>query len=397
MKKWDKLWINAHLATCVGGYGLMEKAAIAATNGRIAWMGKMTDLRANVESLAHEIVDVEGRCITPGFVDCHTHLVFGGNRANEFEMRLKGASYGAIAKKGGGIQSTVAATRALTQNELLEQSLPRARALCASGVTTLEIKSGYGLDMATEITMLRVAKRIGEELGVRVCGTFLGAHTVPVEYKDNSDAYVTHVCEQMIPRIAEENLAEAVDVFCEHIAFNLEQTERVFKAAEKYGLRVKCHADQLSDTGCAALAANYQALSVDHLEHLTESGVKAIAQSGTVAVLLPGAFYFLHETKLPPIDLLRQYKVPIAIASDCNPGTSPVTSLLLIMNMACTLFRLTPEESLLGVTHHAAKALGLEKEIGTLAVGKRAELVVWDVSHPRELAYYAGANFLRVP
>lgn len=387
-KKWDKLYINALLATCEGGYGLIPDAALAVLDGRIAWLGKMTEPLDCPESLAQEVVDVKGQCLTPGLIDCHTHLVFGGNRANEFEMRLNGATYEQIAQQGGGIQSTVAATRALSEDELFQQSLPRARALCASGVTTLEIKSGYGLDLETEIKMLRVAKRIGEELNVRVCRTFLGAHTVPREYKDNSDAYVDYVCNDMLPRVAQEKLAEAVDVFCEKIAFSLAQTERVFQTAQKLGLRVKCHAEQLSDSGAAALAAKYQALSVDHLEHVSQAGVEAIAQAGTVAVLLPGAFYFLRETKLPPIALLRQHDVPIAIASDCNPGTSPVTSLTLMMNMACTLFRLTPEEALLGVTQHAAKALGLEKEIGTLTVGKRAEIKVWNVSHPRELAYY---------
>lgn len=388
MKKWQELWINAQIVTCEGGYGLIENGAIAVADGYIAWIGKMSALTADPETLADEVFDADGRCITPGLIDCHTHLVYGGNRANEFEMRLKGVSYEEIAQQGGGIHSTVAATRALSQNELLAQSMTRAQALCASGATTLEIKSGYGLDMESEIKILRVAKRIGEELGVRVYGTFLGAHAVPSEYKDNPDDYVTYVCEKMIPRIAEEKLAEAVDVFCEKIAFNLAQTERVFKTAEEYGLRVKCHAEQLSDSGAAALAAKYNALSVDHLEHLSEAGVEAIAKSGTVAVLLPGAFYFLRETKVPPIELLRKHKVPMAIASDCNPGTSPVTSLLLIMNMACTLFRLTPEEALLGVTQHAARALGLEHEIGTLTVGKRANLRAWDVSHPRELAYY---------
>jgi len=390
MKKYDTLWTNAHLATCEGGYGLIENAALAEKDGRIAWVGKMSDLAGKPEKLADTVTDVEGRCITPGLIDCHTHLVYGGNRANEFEMRLKGVSYEEIARQGGGIQSTVAATRALSQDELLEQSLPRARALCDNGATTLEIKSGYGLDMATEINMLRVAKDIGEELDVRVCKTFLGAHTVPLEYKQNPDAYVDYVCEKMIPQLVEENLVDAVDVFCENIAFNLAQTERIFQTAQKFNLRVKCHAEQLSDSGSAALAAKYNALSVDHLEHVSEAGIKAIAESGTVAVLLPGAFYFLRETKLPPVDLLRQYKVPMAIASDCNPGTSPVTSLPLVMNMACVLFRLTPEEALLGVTQHAAKALGLEKDIGTLTVGKRAEIVIWDVKHPRELAYYVG-------
>lgn len=387
-KKWQVIYVNALISTCEGGYGLIPNGALAVTDGRITWIGNMDDLPDNPESLAEEVVDLEGSCMTPGLIDCHTHLVFGGNRANEFEMRLEGVSYEEIARQGGGIQSTVAATRALSEDELFEQSLPRARALCINGATTLEIKSGYGLDLATEVKMLRVAKRIGEELDVRVCRTFLGAHTVPKEFKEHPDKYVDYVCDVMLPQIAADELAEAVDVFCEKIAFNLAQTERIFQNAQELGLKIKCHAEQLSDSGAAALAAKYGALSVDHLEHISKEGVEAIAKAGTVAVLLPGAFYFLRETKLPPVNLLREYNVPIALASDCNPGTSPVTSLPLMMNMACTLFRLTPEEALLAVTQNAAKALGLENDIGTLTVGKRADIMVWSVRHPRELAYY---------
>lgn len=393
--QWDTLWFNTLLATCEGGYGLIEQGAIAVKDGKIAWLGKERDLPGKPEGLASTVYDVQGACITPGLVDCHTHLVYAGNRANEFEQRLRGVTYEEIAKKGGGIQSTVSATRAASEDDLFDQSLERASALLASGVTTVEIKTGYGLDWPTELKMLRVAKRIQSSLPMTVKTTFLGAHTIPSEFRGKTDAYLDLVCDEMIPNVAKEKLADAVDVFCEKIAFNLEQTERVFAIAKKYGLAVKCHAEQLSDSGSAALAAKYQALSVDHLEHVSHDGVKAIAQSGTVAVLLPGAFYFIHETKSPPIHLLRQHGVPMAIATDCNPGTSPIQSLLLIMNMACTLFRLTPEEALLGVTANAAKALGLEQKHGTLTVGKTADFAVWNIKHPAELAYYMGWNPLQ--
>jgi imidazolonepropionase len=396
-KHWDMLWINAVIATMKTGnvaYGLLENAALAVKNGKVAWIGSMLDLQASPEALASTVKDVQGKCITPGFIDCHTHLVYAGNRCHEYAMRLSGASYEAIAKAGGGIRSTVLATRAASEEALLEQSLKRARALMQSGVTTLEIKSGYGLDLETEVKILRVAKKIAEILSVHVVTTFLGAHTVPLEYQEKADAYIDVVCDQMIPVIAREKLADNVDVFCETIGFTLSQTEKVFKTAKKYGLGIKCHAEQLSNSGSARMAASYQALSVDHLEHLSEEGVKALAGSGTVAVLLPGAFYFLKETHKPPVALLREYKVPMAIASDCNPGTSPVTSLLLILNMACTLFGLTPEEALLGVTRHAARALGLEKTHGTLEVDKIANIVVWDVKHPEELVYYLGMDLL---
>lgn len=395
-KQWDVIWTNAVIATMMPGvgYGLLENAALAVKNGKVAWIGSMSDLHAKPETLALTVRDVQGKCITPGFVDCHTHLVYAGNRCHEYAMRLSGASYEAIAKAGGGIRSTVLATRAASEEELLEQSLKRARALMQSGVTTLEIKSGYGLDLETEIKILRVAKKIAEILPLHVVTSFLGAHAVPLEYQGKTDAYVDLVCDQMIPVIAEERLADNVDVFCETIGFTLSQTEKVFKMAKKYGLGIKCHAEQLSDSGSARLAASYQALSVDHLEHLSEEGVKALAESGTVAVLLPGAFYFLRETHKPPVALLREYKVPMAISSDCNPGTSPVTSLLLILNMACTFFGLTPEEALLGVTRHAAKALGLEKTHGSLEIGKVADIAVWDVKHPEELVYYLGMDLL---
>src|SRR3990167_3583468 len=344
------------------------------------------------DNLANHVDDMQGRCVTPGLIDCHSHIVYAGNRSNEFEMRLQGISYEEIAKQGGGIQSTVAATRNASEQELLIQSLPRAQALMASGATTIEIKSGYGLNWETEEKMLRVAKCIEEILPVTIYKTFLGAHTIPIEYRDKPNAYVDLICNEMVPLIAKEKLANAIDVFCEKIAFNLQQTERVFKAAQQHGLAIKCHSEQLSDSGSAILAAKYHALSVDHLEHVSDQGVEAIAKSKTVAVLLPGAFYFLRENKLPPIALLRQHGVPIALASDCNPGTSPILSLLLILNMACTLFRLTPQEALQGVTKYAAQALGLQTTHGTLSVGKTADFAIWNINHPAELAYYLGGS-----
>ncbi len=393
-KRWDAIWINSLLATMEGSspYGLIEQGAIAVNAGKIAWVGKIQDLSASPEQLAVDVFSAEGYCITPGLIDCHTHLVYAGNRSHEFEMRLQGATYEAIARAGGGIRSTVAATREASEEELLQQSLKRARALLVGGVTTIEIKSGYGLDLETELKILRVAKRIEEMLPITVIKTFLGAHTVPLEYQNRADDYIQFVCEEVLPVIAEQQLADNVDVFCETIGFDLAQTERVFQTAKKYGLAIKCHAEQLTDSGGAILAAKYQALSADHLECLSERGVAALANAGTVAVLLPGAFYFLRETHLPPIELLRRYKVPMAIATDCNPGTSPVTSLLLMLNMACTLFRLTPEEALCGITQHAAAALGLSSHCGTLTVGKTADFVVWDIHHPAELAYQIGLN-----
>jgi len=395
-KQWDALWINGVIATCEDNgapYGLLTEAALAVKGNKIIWLGKQADLPAPPEQLADKVFDIQGKCITPGLIDSHTHLVYAGNRCAEFEMRLKGASYTAIAEAGGGIRSTVAATREASEEALLRQSLHRVSALLGEGVTTIEIKSGYGLDLENELKLLRVAKKIGEILPVTIIPTFLGAHALPAEFQGRPDAYIDLVCHEMIPIVAKEGLAKIVDVFCENIAFDLAQTRRVFETAKQYHLKVKCHAEQLSSFGAAELAAEYGALSVDHLEFLTEEGVKAIAESGTVAVLLPGAFYFLRETKIPPIDLLRQYGVPMAIATDSNPGTSPVTSLLLMLNMACTLFKLTPEEALLGVTRYAAKALGVEHTHGSIAVGKSADFVVWDVSHPAELAYWVGRNF----
>ncbi len=390
--KWDALWINVTMATMVRSntpYGLIDQGAIGVKEGKIVWIGSMENLPDQPDRLAVNVMSERG-CITPGFIDCHTHLIYGGNRSQEFEMRLQGATYEDIARRGGGIHSTVQSTRAASDEALFQQSLKRAIALAAGGVTTIEIKSGYGLDLETELKILRVAKRLEKALPVTIVKTFLGAHTVPVEYAGRADDYIEFICEEMLPRVAEERLATIVDVFCETIGFNLKQTERVFQAAQKYGFGIKCHAEQLSDSGSAVLAANYRALSVDHLEFLSKTSVQALAKTKTVAVLLPGAFYFLREKQLPPVELLRASGVPMAIATDCNPGTSPVTSLLLMLNMACTLFRLTPEEALAGVTRHAAEALGLQDEIGTLAVGKKADFVLWDIEHPAELAYYVG-------
>jgi imidazolonepropionase len=397
-KRWDAIWTNCAIATMVIGkvsYGLINDAALAVKDGKIAWVGLRTDLPGLAEELANVVCDLKGHCITPGLIDCHTHLVYGGNRYHEFEQRMQGKSYEDIVRSGGGIRLTVAATRSASEEELFAQSVIRAKALMAEGVTTIEIKSGYGLDLANELKMLRVAKKIGEDLPLTVKKTFLGAHTVPEEFQGRADEYIDLVCHEMIPAIIKENLADYIDVFCEKIGFNLQQTERVFAVASQYHLGIKCHAEQLSHLGCAALAAQYHALSVDHLEFISDDGIQAIAQSGTVAVLLPGAFYFLREHQKPPVASLRAAHVPMALATDCNPGTSPVTSLLLMLNMACVMFGLTPEEALLGVTHHAAKALGLQQSHGTLEIGKVADFVVWDVKHPAELVYYVGLNPLQ--
>ncbi len=392
--KIDSLWVNLHLATMTqtGPYGMVQDGALALWEGKIAWIGKRNELPADLESRAAKVYDAQGGWVTPGLVDCHTHLVYGGSRAREFELRLKGATYEEIARQGGGIRSTVSATRAADEESLLQQSAPRLIALMAEGVTTVEIKSGYGLDLETEIRMLRVARTLGEKYPVTVMPTFLGAHALPPEYEGKSDQYIDFVCNEVMPQVAAQNLAVAVDAFCEGIGFTPAQTERIFKTAKKLDLGIKLHAEQLSDLGGTALAAGYGALSADHLEYVSEEGVKAMAESGSVAVLLPGAFYFLRETKLPPIDLLRGYKVPIALSTDCNPGSSPAVSLLLMLNMACTLFRLTPEEALAGVTRNGARALGLQDRIGTLEPGKDADFVIWDISEPAELAYRMGAN-----
>ncbi|CAN7583051.1 imidazolonepropionase [Bosea sp. LjRoot237] len=370
-------------------YGAIEDGVVVTRDGRIAFAGP----RAKAPAFGSaEVVDCEGRWITPGLIDCHTHLVYGGDRANEFELRLKGASYEEIARAGGGIVSSVKATRAASEDELFASADKRLAALIAEGVTTVEIKSGYGLDTESEVKVLAVARRLGRERPVGVQTTFLGAHAVPAEFKGRSGDYIDLVCGPMLDAIAEQKLADAVDVFCEGIAFSPDETARVFTAAKAKGLAIKIHAEQLSNLGGAALAAGFGALSADHLEHLDEAGVIAMAKAGTVAVVLPGAFYFLRETVKPPIELLRQHGVPIALATDANPGTSPLTSPLLTMNMGCTLFRLTPEEALAGMTRNAARALGLQDEIGTLEAGKACDLAIWEIERPAELAYRIGFN-----
>lgn len=392
--KTDALWVNADLATMTGptAYGAVEDGALAVAGGKISWVGRRRDLPAGFESKVAAVHDAGGGWITPGLVDCHTHLVYAGNRAREFELRLEGAGYAEIARRGGGILSTVAATRAVDEDALIRQSAPRLAALLREGVTTVEIKSGYGLDLETELRMLRAARHLGESFPVAVITTFLGAHALPPEYEGRADAYIDFVCRKVLPRVAADGLAAAVDAFCEDIAFSTAQTERVFQAAARHGLAVKLHAEQLSDSNGASLAARYGALSADHLEHLSEEGARAMAAAGTVGVLLPGAFYFLRETKLPPLDLLRRFNVPIAVATDCNPGSSPAASLLLMLNMAATLLRLTPAEALAGVTRNAARALGLQNRIGTLEPGKDADFVLWNIDEPAELAYNIGFN-----
>jgi len=393
---WDAVWINVHLATmaetagATDGYGAIRDGALAIRDGRIAWVGARRDLPAGWRAETEH--DGRNAWLTPGFIDCHTHLVYAGNRADEFELRLAGASYEDIAKAGGGIASTVRATRAAGEGELVAQSAVRLKRLIAEGVTTVEIKSGYGLDTANELKMLRAARCLGKTCGVEVRTTFLGAHALPPEFAGRADDYVALVCEEMLPAVAGAKLADAVDAFCERIGFTPEQTARVFDAAGTHRLPVKLHADQLSDLGGGRLAAEYRGLSADHLEHASEASVRAMAEADVAAVLLPGAFYFLRETQLPPIASLRRHGVPMAIATDCNPGTSPSTSLLLMLNMACTLFGLTPSEALAGVTRNAAKALGIGSEVGRLAPGQRADLALWDIAGPAELAYGFGAN-----
>nr|WP_247642825.1 imidazolonepropionase [Roseibium sp. TrichSKD4] len=370
---------------------MIEDGALVLDGEKIEWVGRTAELPQNYASLAAE--DLGGRLVTPSLIDCHTHVVFGGNRAREFEMRLEGASYEEVARAGGGIISTVLATRSASEDELLASALIRVDALISEGVTTLEIKSGYGLDHDTELRMLRVARKIAEARPIHVLTTFLGAHAVPPEYKDRADAYLDEVCLPTLEAAHKEGLVDAVDGFCEGIAFSPDQMTRVFDKASDLGLPIKLHAEQLSNLGGAALAASRKALSADHLEYLDETGVKAMADNNTVAVLLPGAFYTLRETQYPPLNLLRQHKVPIALATDCNPGSSPLLSLLLTMNMGCTLFRMTPEEALAGVTREAARALGLI-DVGTIEAGKRADLAIWNVSHPAELSYRIGFNAL---
>lgn len=388
----DSLWLNVNLATLSGqsNYGEILDGALAITNGKISWLGPCTELPKNLR--AQRTHDGKGHWLTPGLVDCHTHIVYAGNRSNEFEARLGGASYEDIARAGGGIAATVAATRACTEDELFEQSVIRVKRLLSEGVTTLEIKSGYGLNIETEAKILRVARRIGTQLPVNIKTTFLGAHAVPAEYRGRDDDYIDMVCNEMLPSMHAQGLVDAVDAFCENIGFNLAQTDRVFAAAKSLGLPVKLHAEQLSDSSGAELVARYNGLSADHLEYLSSTSIAAMVAHQTVAVLLPGAFYFLRETKIPPIDALRAAKVPIAVATDCNPGTSPMTSILLAMNMACTLFRLTPYEALQGTTIHAARALGLANKCGSLEIGKAADLALWAIDRPSDLSYAIGAN-----
>jgi len=385
-----QVWRNARLATRADPADVVENAAIVVRGDRIEWFGAEADLPSGFADASNH--DLQQRIVTPGLVDCHTHLVYAGNRAEEFAMRLEGASYEDIAKRGGGIVSTVRNTRAASEDELFAQSLRRLDALLAEGVTALEIKSGYGLDLATERKMLRVARRLAETRPVTISTTFLGAHALPPEYAGRADDYIAHVCQEMLPTLAAEGLIDAVDVFCERIAFTLEQAERVFNAASKLNLRVKMHAEQLSLMGGAVLAAKHHALSADHLEFLDETGAIAMREAGTVAVLLPGAFYFIREKQLPPIDLLRRHGVPIALATDSNPGTSPSTSLLLMLNMGCTLFRLSVAEVLAGVTRHGAKALGHADVAGEIKLGAKADFVAWDIETLAELAYWTGLD-----
>ena len=384
------LWQHCNAATMANGtYSIIEDAAIVTREGFIEWIGPRQQVPAG--EYGHTI-GLDGAWVTPGLIDCHTHTVFGGNRSGEFEQRLQGVSYAEIAAAGGGIASTVRATRAASEDELFASARQRLLNLLRDGVTTVEIKSGYGLSLESERKILRVIRRLGQELPVTVRSTCLAAHALPPEYKDRADDYIEHICAHMLPALAAEGLVDAVDAFCEYLAFSPEQVERVFKVAQQLDLPVKLHAEQLSSLHGSSLAARYQALSADHLEFMTEEDAMAMAQSGTVAVLLPGAFYFLRETQLPPMEALRKHGVKIAIASDLNPGTSPGLSLRLMLNMACTLFRMTPEEALAGVTQHAATALGLGESHGSLEPGKVADFVAWNIDRPADLAYWLGGD-----
>ena len=392
--KWDTLLTDINVATMLPGgapYGPIENAAIALANGSIAWIGPQSEL---AETSANETRSLGGCWATPALIDCHTHLVFGGNRATEHEQRLEGASYEDIARAGGGIMSTVSATRGASADDLYERSAARLLALKREGVATVEIKSGYGLDLETELRMLRTARALGLSLGVTVKCTFLGAHTLPPEYKGRPDDYIDYLCDTVLPAAVAEGLVDAVDGFCERIAFSPQQVAKLFERAAALQLPVKLHADQLSDSMGAELAARFRALSADHLEYSSDAGLRALAAAGSVAVLLPGAFLVLGETRKPPVETLRELGVPIAIATDCNPGTSPICSLRATMVLAVTLFKLTPEECLAGATREAARALGLADR-GTLEPGKRADIAIWDIGHPRELSYWLGLNELR--
>ncbi len=391
-RHWDILLVNAHLATMAVGkpYGLIGNGGVGIEGGRISWVGAMDALPGAPSELADEVHDLGGACVTPGLIDCHTHLVYAGSRASELAMRLQGKSYADIAREGGGILSTVQSTRAASEEQLFRESEVRLQSFANEGVTTMEIKSGYGLDQENEMKMLRVARKLGNEYPVTIRTTFLGAHALPPEYNSKDD-YIQYLCEQVLPAVAREKLADAVDGFCENIAFSAAQMEKLFTAAQRLGLAIKLHAGQLSDQGGVELAARYKALSADHLEYVSEAGVQVMAAAGTVAVLLPGAFYTLKEKSLPPVALFRKARVPMALASDSNPGTSPTCSLLLMLNMGSILFGLLPEEALKGVTSHAARALGLGDR-GTLEVGNVADMAIWNIAHPEELAYHLGYN-----
>ena len=394
-QEWDRVWVGADIATMTGGggpYGISPHDALAAKGGRIAWMGPSAEARRRAQQQGTPIEECGGLWLTPGLIDCHTHLVYGGNRVEEFEKRLCGVPYEEIARAGGGIQSTVNATRAADARELTAAARGRALRLMCEGVTTLEVKSGYGLDFDTERRMLEVARTLQCELPVSIRTTFLGLHALPREFRDRRGEFVAQVSGPWLDALASSGLIDAVDAFCENIAFTLQETETFLRAARERGLRAHVHAGQLSDMGAAELAARCGALSADHLEYLGERGARALADAGTVAVLLPGAYFTLRQSTPPPVAMLRAAGVPMAVSTDANPGTSPCTSLLLMLNMACTLFGLTPEEALAGATRHAAQALGLQEEIGTLEVGKRADLVLWQIERPAELAYHLGAN-----
>ena len=395
--KIDTLFINCHLATMTGNaFSIIEKAALAVTGKTISWIGKEKDLSDHLKTKCLNIIDCKNGWILPGFVDCHTHLVWGGSRSNEFEMRLAGASYEEISKKGGGIFSTVQATRKASKDELFILASKRVAALLSQGITTLEIKSGYGLNLETELKLLDVIGQLDETFPLHIEATFLGAHALPREFANDPDGYIDLVTDTMLPKIKNQGIATAVDVFCEHIAFNLSQTKKVFQTAKDLGLNIKLHAEQLSDSNGAALAAQFSALSCDHLEYLSLDSAKKMADNHVTAVLLPGAFYFLKETQKPPVDILRKLKIPMAVSTDLNPGSSPVHSMTLVLNMACVLFGLTCEEALLGATIHGAKALSLEKSKGSIEKGKDADLVVWDIDTAADLCYLAGLTPIKM-
>lgn len=394
MSDWDLLFVDANIATMsrdYGVYGIVENAALAVTEGEISWIGAEIELP---HRNATQIINIQKKWLTPALIDCHTHLIFGGDRALEFERRLNGVSYAQIAQEGGGIRSTVEATRNATKGQLFDSAQIRIQRLIQEGVATVEVKSGYGLDRETELTMLEVGRELNNKLDADVITTFLGAHSIPTEYHAKSDEYLNFVINEVLPIVHDHDLADAIDAYCEHIAFSAEQVGKLFEAAANLNLPVKLHADQLSQCGGAEIAAAFNALSADHLEYTNTNGVEALAKSGTVAVLLPGPFLVLNEKQLPPFDALRDYDVPIAIATDCNPGSSPLCSLRMAMNLACNVFQLTPEECLAGVTRNAATALGLINNRGTLEQGKRADIALWNIHHPRELIYWAGVNQL---